>query len=303
MHIKDEVRKCVIFIARKKPTDDQVHLCGTGFFVAIHDEDDSVFVTYLVTARHVIERIANGNTDGSVYLRLNHSDGPAELYQSDTSSWTFFEDDPRVDVAVLRIGISRKLDHKVISRQLFAKREVVEKKQIGVGDELFITGLFRNHAGEERNIPIIRMGNIAAMPHERVETRKMGKIHAYLVECRSIGGLSGSPVFVEVDEDVDKEPNSEPQINFTYYTGKRKVTEVRLLGLVHGHYDLECIEDSTDEDVQFIESLKVNMGIAIVVPTDDIVSVLEQESVAKQRSDDFDEIKRIQAESSQQEAT
>jgi len=35
------------------------------------------------------------------------------------------------------------------------------QKQIGVGLEVGITGLFVHHQGVERNIPIVRSGNIA----------------------------------------------------------------------------------------------------------------------------------------------
>jgi len=41
-------------------------------------------------------------------------------------------------------------------------------------------------------------GNIAAMPEELIEVRDFGMMQAYLVESRSLGGISGSPVFVHV---------------------------------------------------------------------------------------------------------
>jgi hypothetical protein len=49
-------------------------------------------------------------------------------------------------------------------------------------------GLFSEHQGAERNIPIVRVGNIAAMPEEPVLTTSWGAIDAYLIEARSIGG-------------------------------------------------------------------------------------------------------------------
>ena len=43
-------------------------------------------------------------------------------------------------------------------------------------------------------MPILRMGNLAAYPQERVQVEGV-EMDAYLIEARSIGGLSGSPVF------------------------------------------------------------------------------------------------------------
>jgi hypothetical protein len=55
-------------------------------------------------------------------------------------------------------------------------------------------------AGSTRNIPIVRTGVIAAMPAiDEPFVRKGEEYHAYLAEMRSIGGLSGSPVFVFLD--------------------------------------------------------------------------------------------------------
>lgn len=82
----------------------------------------------------------------------------------------------------------------------FASDRFLQENQIGPGDELFLPGLFSPHKEESRNIPIIRTGTIAAMNEEPVPVELPGKIKvlmdAYLAECRSIGGLSGSPVFV-----------------------------------------------------------------------------------------------------------
>lgn len=138
---------------------------------------------------------------------------------------------------------------------MFLTDEVIRSKGIGTGDEVFITGLFIHLAGSARNLPIVRMGNIAMMPDEPVPTR-MGLIDAYLIEARSIGGLSGSPAFVRE-------------------TVPGGIGGFYLLGLMHGHWDIPPEERDdhvprADEDAQ----AKVNMGIAIVVPATKILQVL-----------------------------
>ncbi len=76
---------------------------------------------------------------------------------------------------------------------LFATDEIIKDQNIGLGDEVFITGLFGYVAGSQKNIPIVRVGNIAMMPDEKVPTEGE-PMEAYLIEARSMGGLSGSPV-------------------------------------------------------------------------------------------------------------
>ena len=98
------------------------------------------------------------------------------------------------------------------------------------------------------------MGNIAMMPDELVPT-KIGNIEAYLIEARSIGGLSGSPAFVRETSHIGLGP-------------------VYLFGLMHGHWD---IPPESKNDIDYIESNKtVNLGIAIVVPAKKILEVLNQ---------------------------
>ena len=162
-------------------------------------------------------------------------------------------------------------DHMAWPLDLIVTPEVIKQQEIGVGNEVFLVGLFSQHHGERRNIPIVRVGNIAAMPEEKVFTTKSGAIDAYLIEARSIGGISGSPVFVV----------SSP-IRASGDTAMFRLPAVYLPGLVHGHWDAssseldEAIEDSTSRT-------QVNMGIAIVVPCDKIVETLDQENIRAAR--------------------
>lgn len=79
----------------------------------------------------------------------------------------------------------------------------LNKKGLGKDHELFFAGLFANFYGAEINIPILRFGSLSAMPTEKIEIQREGLqrklAHLFVVECNSIGGFSGSPVFFEVD--------------------------------------------------------------------------------------------------------
>ena len=95
------------------------------------------------------------------------------------------------------IKIKENEDHMYYSTSEFADDKFILENEVGVGDEVFITGLFSHHHGNHKNIPIVRTGNIASMPEEKIQTQNYLR-EAFLIEARSIGGLSGSPVFLNL---------------------------------------------------------------------------------------------------------
>lgn len=158
---------------------------------------------------------------------------------------------------------------------MFLTAPIKERYSIGIGDEVFLTGLFYKHRERKRNIPIVRVGNIAAMPEEKVRT-SMGLIDAYLVEARSIGGLSGSPVFVRLEALRTLEKDQ-----LIIGGGGNTPTNIfYIMGLMHGHYDARLLStDLLNEDTVLTNEQKreiVNMGIAIVVPCEKILEVINQ---------------------------
>jgi hypothetical protein len=82
-------------------------------------------------------------------------------------------------------------------------------------------------------MPIVRHGNVAMLPTEQVQT-DLGYTDAYLVEVRSIGGLSGSPVFVRhtIGFPVQRTDGSS---DMAFANGPATT----LLGLMHGHWDIK----------------------------------------------------------------
>lgn len=242
MLIPDDVRKCVAFLAYK--TADGLKLGGTCFFVGVRtQEKDVTHFGYAVTAKHVIEAIRDKSIDGKVYLRTNFLTSPPEPVPSELEDWRFHPSDSTVDVAALLAVPPEGHDHLLYPTSRFATDEILAREEIGVGEEVFLVGLFYEHLGKKRNIPIVRVGNIAAMPEEPVETRSLGPIDAYLVEARSIGGLSGSPVFVHLGLVRPKSGRlrfARPARGVYY-----------LLGLMHGHWDRKVPDvDSAIDDVR-----------------------------------------------------
>lgn len=106
----------------------------------------------------------------------------------------YARNDPSLDIAIHPGYPNDQADHMILDRELAITPTIAQQLNVGIGDEIFITGLFANYTGEHRNVPILRVGNLAAYPQERVQVQGV-EMDAYLIEARSIGGLSGSPVF------------------------------------------------------------------------------------------------------------
>jgi hypothetical protein len=190
-------------------------------------------------------------------------------------NWIFHED-PNVDAAVLDWQPSWTLDLWPFPLKHAANPALIAREGIGLGEDAFAVGLFSRHVGEPRNIPIVRIGNIVAFPEERVATGT-GLQEAYLVELRSIGGLSGSPVFTYLGG-LRREFPIGGEVTMTTRAGA-----IYLLGIVHGHWNLASEEqvDAVRDPLDGGE--RVNMGIAIVVPIARLLEILDYPEVRAAR--------------------
>lgn len=249
------------------------------FWVGLAIRDTTKYFVYAVTAKHLIERVEEMTEDGLVYLRVNFAEQGAQWLQTNIGDWYSHPDEDNVDVSVLPVSLpfGHGLDHRFVRGDVLATESVIQSEGIGVGDEVFLTGLFGRHSGTNRNIPIVRIGNIAAMPEEPIRTIQWAEeMKAYLIESRSIGGLSGSPVFVHLGtvREIDGKPDF---LTNKYY----------LLGLMHGHWDVPVhrVEDGISMDANLFDSIeRINMGIAIVVPAKKLLEVLNHPELVQMRA-------------------
>jgi hypothetical protein len=152
--------------------------------------------------------------------------------------------------------------------------EIINERHIGVGDEVYVAGMYVARLGESKNIPIIRSGTIAAMPEEKIQTI-YGYHDAYLIEARSIDGLSGSPVFVQIPpwRVIDGRPMM--QHGMTEY----------LMGMLLGHNEVRDAGDTIElvqvdltrpHSEKTVVSVPLNTGIGIVLPIADVMAAVEQ---------------------------
>ncbi len=269
MRVPDEIKKCVVFFGLKH--SEKVDFKATGFFVHIKLDETRYFI-YLVTAKHVAKKLEGKD----FVIRVNTKDGKSVGFHSPANTaikWHYHPTDEAADVAVFQWlpPSEANADYMHLPAEMFLTKETLIQNDIGIGDEVCIIGLFTFHEGYSKNHPMLRIGNIAMIPDEPVETDD-GKVEAYLIEARSIGGLSGSPVFV---------------VREAQYPDMKIHREWILMGLVQGHWKLDGdkINDLTELDANG-KPHKVNMGIAIVTPAQKILDILSCEelfSIRKKR--------------------
>jgi hypothetical protein len=275
VQIPPEILKCVAFLY-SRDRDGIPAAIGTCFFVGYeYTAFPGTYLIYAVTAGHVIRNADIDGNDGHSHFRFNLVGGGCGWAEMPFSLWTF-SDDRSVDLAIAPIAPDfAVIDHKQVPSKMFLNDSVINQYHIGPGEELFFPGLFVEHQGEERNAPIVRIGNIAAMPGEHVMAAGDIRSRVYLAEARSIGGLSGSPVFVDVCGQRIYPNASVIDATSKFY----------FLGVVKGHFDEETKSPFAD-DIHLPSRVveKVNMGIALVVPASDLAALLEQQDVVEKRA-------------------
>ncbi len=275
MRVPDSLLDCVGFIGLFNGTNPE--FVGT-FFLTLVKGSGRWNHLYLVTAKHIAERCDGGN----FFVSINDRQGQSLNIQSDDRApWTTHPTDEAVDVAVLPFNVDsaiNRINPRVIDRSMYASKERLAKLNIGVGDEVFMTGLFKRASGKEINIPIVRMGNVASIPREKISFG--GKeIDAYLIEARSISGLSGSPVFV-------RETISVPLTNEQTGGNERSQEDRPTSFIGHGSFyfmGLNIGHWAVDERKGAREEEQVNMGISVVVPCEKIIEVLDHPVLLENR--------------------
>ena len=270
MRVPEQMLKCVCFLCVQRTSTQGAswRYGGTGFFVAVPCETRPPrALIYVVTARHCIDRAG-----GPVHLRVNRIDGDSEFLKAE-SGWAFSAD-PAADVAVLPWAPPPdKYEYTFLPPLILLTPERRAQLGIGPGDELIITGLFTERYGRQRNLPIVRTGIIAAMPDEPLFDENTGlEYPAYVAEVRSIGGLSGSPVFAYLPPE-------------RAYPGAENVDPRRclfLLGIVRGHWDYKTRKTTlafSDDELQ-----AVNMGMALITPIEEVTRVIHGPELTASRS-------------------
>jgi hypothetical protein len=276
---------------------------ATAFLTVV--KDDPFWIGYVVTAAHVLEGVGSQ----PFYLRFNTQAGFDDV-ETRRDEW-FIHD--KADVAIVRVQWSTYTLRSIHPEQFIGADYTLRVQemrdagliqlpglfsgdglQIQTGNDVAIIGLFAQHYGRTRSLPIARSGSIARMPSEPIEFVHPGGTHsvarAYLVEFRSFGGQSGSPVLVRrrifnlIQVQVSAIPGSpggQPRSE-TISTQNPDAEVFGFLGLVSGHFDVEQQVQTTGDILGSITT-SVNSGIAIVTPAEAVRELLWREDVVEDR--------------------
>ncbi len=276
---------------------------ATGFLVNMPLVDERAAVIYVVTAAHCVEE---ASSSGKLYVRINRKSGGFVEYPTNPSDWYRHDS---ADVAIIPFAPNRSefpdLDFTVLDRSTFVGPGPTYEISVPMGDGRIVTfspkvpgeigflGLFTQHYGKERNLPITRIGRIARMPSmlqlERSDGSHFESV-AYLVELHSIGGHSGSPVFFIHPLDMGYYFDIGQELrNAGFNVGEIPAlvrvefgTLISFLGILSGHYDIPQ-KAKTQGDILGEVQTDLNSGIAFVTPAAALVELLERGDVVKHR--------------------
>jgi hypothetical protein len=289
MRIPDEIRKSVLFIGVYEDLPEPewrataylvtvpgaVRTLAAGLNSQGYTGSVSYPFRFLATARHVARKL-----EGKEFaIRVNNLDGSVRIIKGhpDTKWWYHPTEEEYVDAAVTVFPDDfGELDLLTIHLEWFADEQRITEANIGAGDEVFIAGLFTKITETTKNIPLVRIGNLASIPGERIPFKDGKLIDAYLVETRSIGGLSGSPVFVRQTINMqgftasgrflDSRGRPLPMNEIVQISG---LGRTYFLGSMIGHWDAPT-------GFAFANAEAVNMGISPMVPAHKIREILMQ---------------------------
>lgn len=302
MLVKLGFQKSVVFLCEDRFNDDTMTVRRTpvasGFLVGLEGEQEDDGWVYLVTARHIVE---DGGAQ-ELIVRMNRKDQGYEDFPTERDSWFISHDD---DVAALPFLPSQtlidELDFAVISSGLFIADDyrfhgnlspinppmsIEGGAPVQAGDEVYFVGLFAQHSGSRRNLPIVRYGRISRMPEEfltlpRFRGEGTFDAAAYLVECTSWKGNSGAPVLWAFSG-VGLLVNPQLGIQIPMPAGSSQA----LLGLVSAHYPSPETAKTTGDLSGYGEiTTDLNSGIAAITPAEAIRALLLRDDVVADREE------------------
>ena len=267
MRISEDMLRSVVFVC-SRGRDGTYTEQGTAFGVSIADSPTPGYSqAYLVTARHVID-VCERTGDRRVHLRINTTDGRFRYVEVGENLW-WKPNDAGVDIAFLALDYSPDLDLCPLDWEVLGTEDAFEHYSLGIGDPLAIVGLFTSVTGRQQNRPIVRSGNIAAMPDEPIlEGDDEPPYLAYLVEMRSTGGLSGSPVLAVLGYARDAQGELV------------RTRQFLLIGLIRGHWPSPHASGPHHLADDFGQ---VQRGIATVTPVQYLTKMLMSEPVIAHR--------------------
>lgn len=235
---------------------------------------------YAVSNWHVVVDV------GASILRINTPDGASRKIETEPHEWYFVT--PGDDLVICDITDSLNTEGlyadamTFIHEATFATPQFIFEHDIGMGDDVFMVGLFIDHPGKDENVPLGRFGNISRLSSgaSLVEqpNGQMGPSH--LVDTRSRGGFSGSPVFVYRSPFTSMKSVEGPN-----RTAVIDPTDLfcMLLGVHCAQFPEEVrikIAESKRTQIEEGDILKIPSSLTVVVPAWEISRLMDSDTFA-----------------------
>lgn len=288
--VPEELLACVVYIypSEADAVDDR-RFGGTGFLVGVRgvEKDDWGYMHdpwsyYIVTAAHVV--VGKGRT----VLRINTAKA-FETVPLDEEDWYWQQDAngrPKNDLAVCPIDVDLdRFDLKVLS----ITRALERPPELGPwvprstpGDDVGMVGRFVDHGGKRRNEPVVRFGNVSMLPNEPIPSAAGYELVAYLVEMRSRGGHSGSPVIVYHDDFKSEPVRMSTNLDmWPTFPLAHSFPRYELLGIDQGQFPTYL--DVVDDQDRKIGRVRERSAMCVVIPSWCLVELLEDERLTDMR--------------------
>jgi hypothetical protein len=285
--VSEGILDCAIYLFESEGDAAKGGWGGSGFLVsvpfqiddleeALNDDGKGAQHVYAVTNAHVIDQ-------GFRVIRLNSKEGATRSYPVRECDW--FRHPDGDDLAITLLDVKNDaFRYRPVGLKAFITKERRDRMGIGIGDEALMIGRFLGRDETGSNAPLARFGNLAGSQIEFVDQgkeRSCFRQESFLVECHSICGFSGSPVFVGVPQFridrnklldfLERKPNSPATLAIT----ASDAISYFLLGIDWGHLD----------EANF-------PGMAGVVPAWRLLDMLSRPEVAQMRKEREREIEK-----------
>ena len=279
--IQDDVLECPVYLYPDQSSAKAGERAGgTGFIIGMRSPNFyAILHLYIVTNSHVVMK------HNSPVIRINKTTGGLDYQVTQKGDWILHPSGD--DVAIMPIGLSSDHKYAWINTEMFLSRDDAINYSVGPGDDVFMVGRLISHDGKQSNTPTARFGNVSMSPKEPVYNPELGNFQeSYLIDVRSIGGYSGSPVFLHFlpiitppRPDIDKYVGPYLLgVEWCYFTGNQDVLKSK----------------KPHPDGWYVE---YNTGISGVVPAWKISGLLQEDKVKRQRKDREEQMAREAGES------
>jgi hypothetical protein len=281
--LRQDMADGVFYLYRRDPKTNRItgpH--GTGFFVVRNARQEMKFHYYAVTNWHIANKL------GASIIRLNTKDGGTRLLEYDPIDWQFVPKGDDISALDITDDLQIGDEFSVHNESGFLTSNLIENFKIGLGEDVFMIGMFSDQHGGERNTPAARFGNLALLADKNALIKQPNGMRrpSHLLDMRSRTGFSGSPVTIYrvPSTDLSNIPPSQEGLKVGFALNRMGTSEnyfTSLLGIHCGQFwdKVEAYKKPPEEGdpIHDGDHLYIQSGMTIVAPASAITDVLNLE--------------------------